>query len=179
MATLTDFDDDFTTATGNARAGEIELSKLPDGEYEFAVKAFAVKDTSSGPMASMKLEIVSEGPFAGKVVDRPYFFTQENRDTGLREKNERALATLRDDLKVLGFDTDNWTKANGRPFSVEINRVGACVADVMLKAKKTSKVSGTKTYHNLFVNARLSDVDGKPVAFGPKEMEDANADPFG
>ena len=32
MATLTDFDDDFTTATGNARAGEIDLLvESPDG----------------------------------------------------------------------------------------------------------------------------------------------------
>lgn len=177
MATLTDFDDDFTTVTGG-RTGEVDLKNLPDGEYEFAVKKYAVKDTSSGPLVSMKLEILGEGPNAGLLVDRAYFLTRV--EDGIRVKNERQIAQLRDDLKLLGFDVDNWTKPNSRPFSAEVNRVGAVIVDVCLKAKKKQggkKNDGTH-YQNLDFVAR-SATDGKPEKFGAKEMDEANADPFG
>ena len=177
MATLTDFDDDFTTVTG-ARSGEVDLAKLPDGEYELAVKKYAVKDTASGPLVSMKLEILGEGPFTGGIVDRAYFLTRV--EDGIRVKNERQIAQLRDDLEKLGFDVKNWTKENSRPFSHEVNRVGACIVDVCFRAKKKQggkKNDGTH-YQNLDLVERLA-TDGKPAAFGVKEMDEANADPFG
>jgi hypothetical protein len=174
---LEDFDDDFTTATATSSSQSFDLAKLPDGDYEFAVQQFEVKETKAGPLVSLKLAIITEGPFVGKVVQRDYWLTKLG-DNGTRVKNDQQIAQVRDDLKKLGFDTGEWTKENGRPFSREINRVGACIKDVCFKGRKKANVSGGKTYQNLYVNDRLT-TDGKPAAFGPKEMDDANADPFG
>lgn len=176
MATLTDFDDDFTTITNDN--GELDLSKLPDGEYEFAVQKYAVKETRSGPMVSMKLELLGEGRHGGSVVDRPYFLTQD--EGGVRVKNGRDIAKLRDDLKLLGFDVDNWTKENSRPFSHEINRVAMVIVGVQFKAtkKQGGKKSNGGFWQNLNFVARLT-TDGKPEKFGVKELDEANVDPFG
>lgn len=175
---LDDYDDDFPTATAG-RGNTLDLAKLPDGEYTLAVKAMEVKEgTSAGDIISLKLELLTDGPFFGSLVEKAYFMSKN--ENGIRVKNANQLVQVKDDLKRLGFDTDNWTKEQGRPFSREIKRACAVVVGVTFKGKK--KQGGAKNgggyYQNLYVNDRIPD-DGKPEAFGPKEMDDANADPFG
>lgn len=175
---LEDFDDDFTTTT----ATRDDLSKLPDGEYEFAVKGMEVKDgDNTGSLVELKVEVISDGEFRGSTAKKTYWLTQKNQQTGLREKNERQIVELRKDLTALGFDPEDWTKQNSRPFSVEIRRAAAAIPGVCFKGKKKqggAKPQGGGYYQNLYVNERLPD-DGKPLKFTVKDLDEANADPFG
>lgn len=174
---LEDFDDDFPTAT--ATRGGLDLEKLPDGEYQVSVKALEVKEAND--LISLKLEILSDGPHAGASVEKTYWMTQKNQQTGLKEKNERQMVELRKDLTALGFDPDNWTKQNSRPFSVEIRRAANAIPGVCFRAKKKQggkKPSAPGHYQNLYVEERLPD-DGKPLKFTTADLDEANVDPFG
>ncbi len=164
-ATLADFDDDFTTATATRPGGDFDLKDLPDGEYEFEVAACESKDTQSGPIVSMKLMILSDGKFAGKKVERAYFLTKKD-EGGARVKNENQIAELRKDLGVLGFDVENWTNANGRPFSKTLPEACRVMQGCGVKGKK--KQNGK--FANLYLNERLA-TDGKPAKFGADELK--------
>jgi len=179
-ATLEDLDDGFTTATATYGGGDLELKDLSDGEYEFEVKSMEVKETDAGPLVKWKLGMLTDGPHSGKTLERTYWLTAKDRNTGQRVRNERQIAELRKDLVTLGFDADLWTKENDRPFSREIGKVSACIVGVCFKAKKKqgAKKDDGSHYQNLYVNERVL-TDGKPPKFGPTELAEANADPFG
>lgn len=174
-ADLSDFDNDFTTATKKKFSnGDFDLSDLKDGEYEFDIASAELK---SGPMFKFNLVMMSEGPHAGGKIEKCFFLTK--KEDGIPVKNERSLAELREALVNLGFDAENWTSENGRPFSKELPKAVVMLAGMRVVAKK--KQGGKKNdgghYQNLDFVKRGSG-DGKPEKIGAKELEDASADPF-
>lgn len=181
--TVADDIDDFfgtTKPTRGSRSGKAE--DLPDGEYTFAVEAAEYKpDTSAGPIASLKLVVVSDGPHDGLKVEKSWFLSR--LDNGNRVRDDKQVENLMLDLKTLGFDPENWTVANGRPFRKEFARAAKAMAQMMVLGKKKANVSASngKTYHNLHLNKR-SDQDGKPAEITKEyldELEEATKDPFG
>lgn len=178
--TMEDLETDFEEAKGTGRtAGKID--DLPDGEYVFEISSGDAMETNSGPLVKLKLMIFAPGsPHDGGKIDRDYWLTEKDRDTGDRVKSTRNIDLLKKDLKTLGFDCENWTRGNNRPFSVELDRAMGVISGVRFHGKKSSKPKDNKpgeSWHNLYVNARVKD-DGRPAAFGPAELA-GEPDPFG
>lgn len=174
---LADFDDDFPSAKREGyKSGDFELKELKDGEYLFQVDSAEVKN---GKMFKLSLELLTECPQAGGKIEKCYFFTKKNKDSGLEEKNADQLAQVKEDLGKLGFDTENWTKENSRPFSVELPKVPEIIKGmrVVCNKKTGGKKNANEYYHNLYIVNR-GDGDGKPEKIGAKELEDANFDPL-
>lgn len=173
---LEDFDDDFPTAKpGGYKRGDFELDALTDGEYVFQIESAELKSSS---LFKLNLELVSEGPLAGGKIEHPYFFTKKNPD-GTYEKNADKIGQLKKDLTTLGFDVENWTKDNSRPFSVELPKTPLALAGMrIVVSKKTGgKKAGGGNYHNLYIERR-GEGDGKPAKIGARELEEANFDPL-
>lgn len=171
-----DFEDDFEGASTSAPpkpGAKIDAKQLADADYVFVVKKVEPKDTNAGPLVTFTLEIASPGAFDGCSVERQYWLTKKD-ESGGRIKNAAVVKLLHDDLAKLGFDVDNWTKANGRPFSVELKRAAKVAVGMKFKGKK--KQNGQ--YANLYVNERAKD-DGKPAVVDKEFMDEFCADPFG
>lgn len=159
---LADLDDEFETVKPPERKGGGGLAALPDGDYTFAVKGAQAKDTKAGPMVQLDLEVLSGGgPFDGHACEHLYFLKGKDGKT-----NEVALSQLKKDLETLGFDVPNWTKANGRPFSAQLELAFFVLAGVRFRGKKKTN----KGYANLYVEERATD-DGRPATFGPDELK--------
>lgn len=157
-------DDSFE---GAARSG---IENLPDGKYELTVTSAEVKEGTS-TVTLIRKGAVYGGERDGHKIEWLSFLQGKN---GV---DERAVREVRKELAGIGFDVDNWTKANGRPFLAELKK--ACQAMVGLRINLTKKASdsGGKTWHNAYVDGRcLEDghpVDGKPAQFGAEEMATA------
>jgi hypothetical protein len=175
MFDLKEFDDDFAPAPPMDGGAD----DLTDGTYEFEIRGATTKflESQRYSIVTLNLSVVSGGKHDGQGVALPYFL-----------KDSDAAARLGRDLKILGFDTHLWTKANGRPLSVELPKALACLKGIRFSGKKTTTVKQGepqggrpgKTFHNLFINKR-SAVDGLPATFGPSELDaaaDADAPPF-
>jgi hypothetical protein len=177
--TLADLDDDFPTAKpGGYKTGDFELSALADGEYTFQIASAELKKNNT--IFELKLELLTECQQAGGKIQHPYFFTKKDEKTGLYEKNIDKIGQLKKDLTALGFDVDNWTKENGRPFSVELPKTCLMLQGmrVVCKKKTGGKKNATEFYHNLYIDRR-GEGDGLPEKIGAKELEEANVDPLG
>jgi hypothetical protein len=163
---IADLDDDFTKAKEPQRKQGGGLEALPDGEYEFHIDGGEVKETKAGPMVKLDLVVLAPGaPHDGAKCEHTYFLTKNNGT----EKNENQIAQLKKDLATLGFDVDNWTRENQRPFSKQLDLALGIIGGVQFKGKKKANSSGQKTFHNLYVNQR-SATDGKPETFGPEQL---------
>ncbi len=177
MATLADYEDaiDEIPAGGGNYGSDIKI--LPDGEYEFEIAGGGagykeIKSTES-ELVEFKLVMLTDGPHQGKKFNHSYWLTNTAAKGG--GLNEVSVGILKKDLKTLGFDVDNWTKANGRPFFGELKKAlkilnGGGFAFSGKKAKKDA-------HANLYINSR-SATDGKPATFDAKSMEAAAAVPF-
>jgi len=145
-----------------------------DGDYLFEVVSFAYRDQGGG-IFEFKSKIVTDCPYFGYENKRTYFLTKKEGDE--RVPNEDARKQVVAVLKSLGFDVDNWTKANNRPWSKEFEK--AAVAVVGLKFK--GKLKRNEQYVNVYVGARDAASDGRPEKLGSKEMDEAmtaNKDPW-
>lgn len=166
MPTLEDYEDEIDNIpVGGGSNGD--LKALPDGEYEFQLTkgAYKVIEKTGSECVDLSFDVVSDGPFCAKTFRHTYWLT--NKDGG--GLNEVSIGILKKDLKTLGFDVDDWRKANGRPFLGELKKALKVMAGgVQFHAKKSSK-SG---YAQLYINRR-SATDGKPATFGPAELNAA------
>lgn len=165
MATsMADLDDDFdnTKPAGNRADG---LADLPDGEYEFTVVSGEQKETKAGPLIVFKLSVL-DGVHAGMEVEHNYFLMKKDGESHVR--NENQIAQLKKDLITLGFDVENWTKANERPFSTQLKLAMEVIRGVGFKGKK--KQNGK--FANLYLNERSAS-DGLPATFGAAELSPA------
>lgn len=161
---LEDVDDNFKPGE---MAGKME--SLTDGEYDFEVNEakFKVKAEKGMAIIEMELEVLTAGKHQGTKVQHSLFLT--DKDSANR---------IGKDLKTLGFDCDDWTKANSRPFSKEIQKVHKVLKGLRFKGKKQKNDNNGKTYHNLYINKRLEG-DGKPQRLGPEQLDAADPDdPF-
>lgn len=168
MSDLSDFDDAFEPRdTSFAKADE-----LPDGDYVFLIKDTSKKTVNGDTVIEWKLEVLTDCPKKGLVITESHWINSQ-------EAAERYGKTL----QRLGFDSENWKKANDRPFSKECIRSLDVLVGMRIKTKKVTNVGKKKydtdtprTYHNINVLGRTSDEDARPRKIGPKEMDEINVE---
>lgn len=159
---LGDTDENFGQMTG-------KLDGITDGDYDFEINeaAHKIKTEKGMLILEINMEILTPGKHQGAKVQHAMFIT--DRDSANR---------VGKDLTTLGFDCEEWTKANSRPFSQEILKVAKVLKGLRFKGKKATNKSDGKVYHNLYVNKRLEN-DGKPARLGPEQLDAADPDdPF-
>lgn len=166
MASAEDFDDDFEGVP--AGGGQNDLKGLADGKYTLKITKADFKsiEKTGSQVVDISLEIVSDGPTCGKKYRHSYWLT--NKDDG--GVNEVSVGILKKDLTTLGFDVDQWKKANGRPFSGELKKAMKVAVGVEFAGKKTTNASG---YPQLYIDNR-GKTDGKPERFGVAELNAAD-----
>lgn len=170
-----DFDEDFEKESSKK---EYQKAEIPDGDYDVEIKLMELRETKAGDVFSFKMTILKDGPLKGKQIEKPIFLagkgeTDEERD----EFHRKRVKELKVDLATLGFDVDNWTKTNNRPFGSQCE-----LACSLAKGCHVSiRVKTNNNFQNVYINKRLSDADGKPAKFGAAEMgaaKTAEAEPF-
>ena len=156
LAFLGDADEAFDPS------GQQKVDDLSDGEYEFAVRDSRLKILTGKSMAilEMSLEVLSAGKHAGAKVQHALF---------VKDKDSADRAGR--DLAKLGFDCDKWTKANGRPFSQEIQKAPKGLRGLRFYGKKATNKSDGKEYHNLYFVRRNAAGDGRPAVIGPEVLD--------
>jgi hypothetical protein len=162
---LQGFDDAFAPAPANANRAE----DITDGTYLFEILAARFKRPKDNNVLELTLVVLSPGPHEGASVQHSLFIN-----------NQESAARVGRDLATLGFDTDQWKPANGRPFSAEFDKALKLLPGLRWKGTKKTSKSGEKVYHNIFIDER-ADGDGRPAHFGPDELNAAtnSGDPFG
>jgi len=168
-STMESFDDLAETIPAGGGFGGKDLKNLPDGEYQMQVYEAKAKVTKNGERIFTIVYDVAMPGGSEVQVEHPYFLTKEGA------ANQITVGILKNDLKAMGFDQDKWTKANNRPFSVELEKAALAMAGVKLKCKKFTNGK----YANLQIIERLP--DDKPNPFTPEHLEEAAkivANPF-
>lgn len=146
-------------------AGGKGLRSLPDGDLLLEIDSAEFKETQDGrDIVKLKVIVLNEGKHKGMTFDHDYWLKKKDKDTKEIVVDERKVGTLRKDLKTLGFDEVDWTKAAGRPFKAELQKALLVMPGIQIKAKKSTK----DEYANLYINGRGE--DGKPEKFGPAEL---------
>lgn len=156
------YDDDFEGASSRRKKSEV-----PDDDYECQIELVELRDTKAGDVLSFKMIVLKKGngddtEYAGKKVEKAIFLNPTGEDA--EENRKKRVEDMKRDFATLGFDVDNWTKANGRPFGkmCEI----ACRMATNMKVKVRLKTNND--YQNCYLNKRLE--DGKPPKVGAAEM---------
>ena len=99
-----------------------DQSKLvPPGKYDVELLAGQLKETTSGDVFTFVGMILTDCPHKTWHLERTIFFakktgTAEEKSAYRKQKYDELIK----DLTTLGFDTENWTTANGRPRSEQI-----------------------------------------------------------
>lgn len=162
-------DEGFAPAAPAGRDAGVE--DLTDGDYELAIRSAVLKSLKAKQMTILELglEVLSPGKHQGAGIKYPVFL-----------KDADSAARLGRDLMTLGFDCEDWTKANGRPFSQELGKAMLVLPGIVMVCHKKTNAKDGKTFHNLYINKRGAG-DGKPQKFGPAELDaavEANDSPF-
>ena len=159
---LKDFDDDPKSKPSDG--GNVnKLALVPDGSYEAEVVNIVCKETAKGPIIT-----VNTITHAGVEIPKEWFIMDTARGT-----KAEAVGLMKGDLRRLGFDTDNWTTANNRPASEEIDKAFKCLKGMVVKLKKESKDGK----HWLNVEGRAAN-DGKPNPVPVEYLNEVGGDPF-
>lgn len=139
---LARFDDGFTPSSLDIAPG---LETLADGEYQFQIAAAEVARTEQTREAIFRMNLlVLAGPSGiGSTVERVNFFAKQQN-----------VNILGGDLVALGFDAELW-RPPARPFSIEFAKVLPLLVGVRFQGRKTHKVVGERTYHNLYIRSKL------------------------
>lgn len=163
--------EDFEQVEAKPKYGSEATQKLADGDYDVEITAGVPKDgEKSGPMVTILMVVLTAGKYAGWKIEKPYFLTKKSEDGDGRVRDERRLSELKSDLTTLGFDVQNWTAANKRPFGTQLKAACEVMKGMRLKVRK--KQNGE--YANLYFNKRVEN-DGRPPVVGPDEMRAALA----
>jgi hypothetical protein len=156
--------------------GNEQTAALPDADYDVEIVGSVMKE-AAGKTIFTFLTVVKGGEYDGWKCEKAIFL-EKNGGTDEEKAAYRAqrIQEIRADFKTLGFDSENWTKANGRPFGEQWKI--AC--DVMKGLKVRVKKKKNGTFVNVYFNKRLADKDGRAATFGPADMvasEGMNAPP--
>ncbi len=138
---------------------EPPLSKLPDGEWEMAVRDGFLYETKTGRPA-YKFILINQAPgteFDGweihkiTVIDSP-----------------SAMSILGGQLMALGIDSDMWGERNGRPLKDELQKLIETMRNWVIRCQKSQSTGKNgQHYHNLYFKAKVGTVK-------PKDSEDAD-----
>ena len=138
---------------------------LPDGKYVLAFKEAELKEKNGGIVILSRSATVIGGEKDGHEV---------SWDTWLVGKDgvdKDKIAQVRKELETLGFDVENWTRDNNRPFTSELKKALVAMVGMRFEGnKKSNKNANGKVYHNLYIDARDKS-DGKPEKLGQEEIE--------
>lgn len=154
VSELAAYDDAFNPQSVPSRPPGLEA--LPGGSYDFEIEAAEFTRTlySKELILRWLLRVLS-GERAGLRVEHAYFF-----------RRQQQVDVLGAHLCTLGFDADKWKPQAGRRFSDELPKAVPKMPGIRFHARKeTESGSDGKTYHVLYLNARLS---GVPMP-GPRE----------
>lgn len=176
-----DIDAEFEEAAAGVPAerqnnyGGGTLGKLADGDHTFTV---VDGELTTGNFIIYVLKCaVRTGDGQEYTGEKKYFLK------GKDGPDAKKINELKADLAVLGFDTANWTPANGKPFLQQLARIKPVLPGLQFKGrKKTSpnKNDPKSPYVNVYLNER-ADGDGKPKVLDEKAVSElvlASADPF-
>lgn len=161
--------DAASDAVSSERAGYGNIQKLPDGDHTFQVTDGELKKTAKAVVFTLK--------FSAAVGDAQYLGEKTYWLKGNKGVDERQINNLKADLKLLGFDVDNWTVANGRPFTAQLGLIKPLLPGLGFKGRKKTNPNQNdpkKPYVNIYLNERDAD-DGRPASFGAAEIEAASA----
>ena len=153
---LEQFDDVFCPPSGR----KLDVDLVPNGQYEVEIGKAAIEETQKSGDTILKLPLIfRSGNIAGDYTEKPYFF---------RTHEQAELCGA--DLRVMGFDVENWTKANGRPLSQELPKAVARMPGLKLKVAKSSRDGQNgKVWHTLAIVERI----GPPPADAPASANGA------
>ena len=152
-----------------APKGRTDASDLPDGDYEFEIKAAKIKTTNQKKNILSMDVLVIKGAKEGMTVERPSFLVSKD-----------SFNMCLNDLARLGFDAENWTLAKERPASKEIDKAVHWLTDRAKDAEDGKegappnglRFKGTKSqsgkFHNINIKERLE--DGHPKSIGEVEL---------
>jgi|SRR6516162_5787020 hypothetical protein len=144
------------------------VDALPDGFYVCEVVDAGFVRTPKQQELLYKLHCrVLTGPYEGTVVERTSFLrTQDNLDH------------LGGDLKTLGFDTEKWGAAKGRPIAKELESAAPKLLGVRFAGKKdTTTGTNGKDFHNLRINSLIKPGQPLPTPMPPSRQHvSGNAD---
>jgi hypothetical protein len=157
MIDLSQFDSEYQVPDPAEQKDRSYLSGpecLPDGaNYDLEIQSATMTVTKDGTnLFKMVLKVIG-GKFDGTVLEKPSFI-----------KTKENINFLGKEMLTLGFDSDQWTLENGRPFSQEFPKAMRLLAGVRFSGqRKDSPGSKGRSFHNLYINKRLE--DGKPAKF--------------
>lgn len=117
-----------------------QISVLTNGAYRLLVRSVDLKPTKSGTILRWRLE-VKEGPsHVGLIVEHVHFLD-----------SQEGVNRLGADLMLLGIPVNEWTVANGRPFSQQLPIAVQTMRGIEIAAEKTSSDGrdNNKVYHYL------------------------------
>lgn len=167
MSGFSAFDDEFEGQSSKRKSA----ATVPDGDYTVEIKLAELRETKAGDVFSFKMVVLDDGPLSGKQIERALFLTPKGESEDERAENrKKKVGELKVDLATIGFDVDNWTKANNRPFGSQCEL--AC--RLMKGCKVQVRAKTNNNYQNVYINKRLE--DGKPTKFGAAEMAAVQTD---
>lgn len=149
--------------------GNEQTKALKDGEYDCKLTGAELKAMGKDGTGTKFVfyGVVMSGEFAGWKCEREIILekkdgTDEEKKAFARNKMNEVMA----DLATIGFDVQNWTKANGRPRSEMLAIACDVLKDLCVKMRK--KANGQ--YANVYINKRLANLDGREAVIGPEQM---------
>jgi hypothetical protein len=151
VADLEQFDGEFTPSAGGRLPN---LEAVPPGDYDWTILRAELSTTPKTGDRILRLDLKCEQ--SGQAVQHVYFFRQQEQ-----------VNHLGGDLAVLGFPVGTWTPSQGKKFSAELPKAVGELPGRRFKgtrANNKDKADATKTYHNLYLNARLPDADPGTLA---------------
>lgn len=171
--------DEGASPSPKLSANDAKLAKLPDGKYEFEVSGSSwdkIKDGLYKLTVNLNLICPDLPEWDGKTVNKEYWVNLNGGKTEeeSRERAQRSIGFIMADFLTLGFDSDQWTPANGRPFSREITKAARHLIGIRFAGAKATKTGDQKgvAFRSIYINKRLP--DDRPEKFGPEEI---NSDP--
>jgi hypothetical protein len=138
----------------------LNLESLQDGEYTMEI------DTAELTMTQRTNETIIRWVY--RVVSGPGHIGQKIENASFIRNQEQANM-IGADLLVLGIPTNEWLPGHksGKKFSKELPLALKQIVGYTMTAAKTSKVSGSRTYHNLRIKGKtvVSDMPAEPLPF--------------
>lgn len=169
---LAEFEDAFDTATAKPKYPSEQSKAVPDGEYECEIRGASSKKVTGNTLFTFAMVIVSDGKYKGWALERTIFLEKKNGTDEEKAKfTSGKLGEVKKDFNTLGFDADNWTKANGRPFTLMASRASELAKGMRVKVRKKTNDQMADVYLNgRVLDAAKNAVDGKPLKVTPEEL---------
>lgn len=164
-----DIADAIETLPEKPKHGNEQTAALPDGDYDVRIVSGKIEPLgkTNGSKFVFAGVVLTEGKYKGWACEKDVILTStKGTDEEKRAFQINKLGEIRADLKTMGFDTENWTRAAGRPFPQQWKIACNVMPGVIVKVRK--KQNGQ--YANVYINKRLANLDGMLPTFGEEEM---------